>query len=480
MWATYTYDSYGRVLTQTSADAVIYSYDYDGLQTTITTTSEDTDTTVSRTEVNALGETIESEDNLGNIVYHNYFPNGKLKESYVDTHPSEKTTMTYDAQGNRTTITDPDAGTITSLYDAFGQLLQQINAKNDTTTYQYDDIGRITKTSDTRGDINYSYISDTTNAAFGMVDSLYNNDLTLQEVYTYDSDYGRLLTQTKTLPGKSFTNTFTYDWFGRPMTRTYPSEFEVQYSYTSYGDLDQITGDGLTLWSCSDVNALGQITSYSQGNYSTSMTYNNVGRLSQVTTGSIYNMKYSFDDLGNLTSREDLKTNQEELFTYDELNRLTDIDYYLNESHVPAADITLDYDNCGNITSKTNISTDIDYGKSTAGPHALTTINDPDASYIPPPQFISYNCFNKVISITDTLSGNTPLNISFSYGLNNQRIKTTTTRNSTVERVKYFDIDYEEDSTSAGVKKYHYIHGGNGLTAIFVMEGSMIHFWAGS
>ena len=33
-----------------------------------------------------------------------------------------------------------------------------------------------------------------------------------------------------------------------------------------------------------------------------------------------------------------------------------------------------------------------------------STINDPDASYTPPPQLISYNCFNKVSSITDTLS----------------------------------------------------------------------------
>jgi RHS repeat-associated protein len=38
--------------------------------------------------------------------------------------------------------------------------------------------------------------------------------------------------------------------------------------------------------------------------------------------------------------------------------------------------------------------------------------------------------------------------------------------------VKYFDGDYEEDSSSVGHRKYHYIQGGNGLTAIFVMNGS--------
>jgi RHS repeat-associated protein len=77
-----------------------------------------------------------------------------------------------------------------------------------------------------------------------------------------------------------------------------------------------------------------------------------------------------------------------------------------------------------------------------------------------------------VSSITDTLAGDIPLTLSFDYGLGNQRIKTTTTRNSTVERVKYFDVNYEEDSTTSGVKKYHYINGGTGLTAIFVKEGS--------
>ncbi|MFH0757880.1 MAG: RHS repeat-associated core domain-containing protein [Bacteroidota bacterium] len=41
-----------------------------------------------------------------------------------------------------------------------------------------------------------------------------------------------------------------------------------------------------------------------------------------------------------------------------------------------------------------------------------------------------------------------------------------------MEQVKWFNGDYEEDSTSTGLKKYHYISGGNGLTAIFVKDGS--------
>jgi len=136
-----------------------------------------------------------------------------------------------------------------------------------------------------------------------------------------------------------------------------------------------------------------------------------------------------------------------------------------------AYDINMVYDNCGNITSKTGVSSSINYGEGT-GPHALTSIDNPDTAYYPPPQAISYNHFNKVSSISDTLSGGVPLTLDITYGLSYQRIKTVQTRNSTIERVKYFDVDYEEDSTSSGLKKYHYIYGGTGLTAIFVMEGS--------
>ena len=39
------------------------------------------------------------------------------------------------------------------------------------------------------------------------------------------------------------------------------------------------------------------------------------------------------------------------------------------------------------------------------------------------------------------------------------------------ERIKYFDGDYEEDSTSAGTKKYHYISAPTGLVGIFVSVG---------
>ncbi|HES59781.1 MAG TPA: hypothetical protein ENO18_05045, partial [Caldithrix sp.] len=84
---------------------------------------------------------------------------------------------------------------------------------------------------------------------------------------------------------------------------------------------------------------------------------------------------------------------------------------------------------------------------------------------------ITYTCFNKVSTIQDTIGQDTTLTLSFTYGINNQRVKTVLSRNSTIERIKYFDGDYEEDSTSAGTKKYHYISAPTGLVGIFVSVG---------
>jgi len=135
-------------------------------------------------------------------------------------------------------------------------------------------------------------------------------------------------------------------------------------------------------------------------------------------------------------------------------------------------DLDIGYNNDGNITSKTDVGSIINYGEGNAGPHALTSIDSPVSGYEPPPQVITYTCFNKVSTIQDTIGQDSTLTLAFTYGLNNQRVKTVLSRNSTIERIKYFDGDYEEDSTSAGLKKYHYIHAPTGLVGIFVSEGT--------
>lgn len=42
-----------------------------------------------------------------------------------------------------------------------------------------------------------------------------------------------------------------------------------------------------------------------------------------VTSNNLQNFTYDYDNYGNLASRKDNKTNKEETFTYEDMNRLT-------------------------------------------------------------------------------------------------------------------------------------------------------------
>jgi hypothetical protein len=71
------------------------------------------------------------------------------------------------------------------------------------------------------------------------------------------------------------------------------------------------------------------------------------------------------------------------VFDYDDLNRLTGIDYYLNNVHSIAGEMDVSYSACGNITSKTEVGSDINYGEGAAGPHALTSAVAPEMAFRP-------------------------------------------------------------------------------------------------
>lgn len=97
--------------------------------------------------------------------------------------------------------------------------------------------------------------------------------------------------------------------------------------------------------------------------------------------------------------REDVLTDQKETFNYDELNRLTEIKYYLDGIMNLGESMQIIYNNDGNITSKTIVGIAINYGTGTAGPHAITDIEFPAVKFESPPQNISYTSFNKVSTI---------------------------------------------------------------------------------
>ena len=145
--------------------------------------------------------------------------------------------------------------------------------------------------------------------------------------------------------GQSFESFTTFDANGRVDKVMYPSGYTLQNRYTAWsGALDRVSdpASGAVHWLASARYPDGQIQTMSVGNQTSSKSYDGLGRVATIATGSLQNATYGFDALGNLTSRSDPSAGQSaQGFAYDRVNRLT------NDGTT-----NVGYDTAGNIASK--------------------------------------------------------------------------------------------------------------------------------
>nr|MDA3852922.1 hypothetical protein [Bacteroidales bacterium] len=489
-WNKYDYEAaYNRLSKIRYADGTKHIKGYnDALRedtTTITKTEEgQTVTQKSISKRNALGQTIASIDDIGNVVTYSYDAVGRLKSSYVD--DNYKTVLKYDLLGNRKSIDDPDAGYVSSDYNAFGQLMSQTNARMQTSAYKYDALGRVDTVKTTEiidgkitvlDALEYDYISS--GSAIGQVNWIKQNN-TFAEEYSYDK-YGRINGKTEYIDGHTpFTSSNTYDDYGRVEDMTYPGgDFTITNAYNSRGDLRGIVYDGDTIYKNIDFTAMGALTEYNLHNdtYSFSKGYDNFGRLESMVS-DFYNLSYTYAPMGNMKSRVNNSLSISEFFTYDDLNRLTDVELVDDGDVLSDYGIAIQYHDNGNIISNSNVSANMEYNHATK-PHALTRINAPvDAQT--QDQSMNYTYFNKVESITQSsgsyfgLTGGTSYYYDFTYGIDKQRRKTVyssynaSSPTSTILRTKYYLDNYEKVIEDGVTKEYHYLRTDAGLFGIFV------------
>ncbi|WP_031457782.1 SpvB/TcaC N-terminal domain-containing protein, partial [Flavobacterium chungangense] len=200
-WVVYEYDYLMRPTKITQPTGRIQILSYSGM----TTTSVDDGKTTTVT-VDALGNKTQTIDPGGTITF-SYYANGQLKESNYGGH---KVNITIDGWGNKTAMTDPNAGTYTYSYDAFGQLIAETTPKGRTDT-TYDEFGKVTKrkVSGDGADIETEYAYNSFAQLTGEVskNSLGANIDSFG--YTYD-EYHRAVTNTETNAAFTQTKTITY------------------------------------------------------------------------------------------------------------------------------------------------------------------------------------------------------------------------------------------------------------------------------
>ena len=473
---SYQYDNLDRPVSVITPDGTETATDYVGNQVTTVVTPTAGQPQSSTVTTNAMGWTVRSDDASGNsYVTYDHYADGLLAEAKVNNDATTSITATYDNARNRHTLTDPNYGTLTTTYNAYGELRKRVSpnelADGNETHYQYDGLGRLKVE---MCDMESTYTRYTYNEADGPAKG------TLAEVlhHTYDYhpiqrinyDYdnlGRNIKTVETRPSGTYETNTSYDEYSRVCQTVFPTGVTATYEYRN-GYLQTVKDDGNNvLWRTDKANAFGQLVDATLGNGSvTHRAYNPEMHYidSIVTSNNLQNLSYGYDKFGNLASRKDNLRNLEETFHYDKMNRLTDI--YLGNTHSQII-----YDPLGRMTDKEAdgqaVFADADFtgvSGQPARPHAMKSAATAEGVFPLATQEITYTGFDKVKTIAE--GGST---LAYTYGYDQQRIRIVENVGDitrTKDYVGFCEFITEDDGENTTAKTLTYLIGPYGVFAV--------------
>ena len=473
---SYQYDNLDRPVSVITPDGTETATDYVGNQVTTVVTPTAGQPQSSTVTTNAMGWTVRSDDASGNsYVTYDHYADGLLAEAKVNNDATTSITATYDNARNRHTLTDPNYGTLTTTYNAYGELRKRVSpnelADGNETHYQYDGLGRLKVE---MCDMESTYTRYTYNEADGPAKG------TLAEVlhHTYDYhpiqrinyDYdnlGRNIKTVETRPSGTYETNTSYDEYSRVCQTVFPTGVTATYEYRN-GYLQTVKDDGNNvLWRTDKANAFGQLVDATLGNGSvTHRAYNPEMHYidSIVTSNNLQNLSYGYDKFGNLASRKDNLRNLEETFHYDKMNRLTDI--YLGNTHSQII-----YDPLGRMTDKEAdgqaVFADADFtgvSGQPARPHAMKSAETAEGVFPSATQEITYTGFDKVKTIAE--GGST---LAYTYGHDQQRIRMVENVGDITRTKDYVGVcEYitEDDGENTTEKTLTYLVGPYGVFAV--------------
>ncbi len=309
------------------------------------------------------------------------------------------TTMKYDALGRKTEMNDPDMGRWYYYYDTAGNLIAQVDARNQASNFYYDALNRLrgktyatTTTPATYArpaDPGYSgyavkYYYDESGYGYSKGYRTRTVDANTNTAWTYNAR-GRVTQESKTISGNQFYTTYTYDALDRVVTMTYPDGEVVQSTYNAAGQpasLRSTTYNNYPYVNSATYNARGQQLTLGYGNSLTTAYdyYDGAGepfsmRLQHLTVSSDrLDLTYQYDAVGNVTRLQDQSAAISETltFTYDALDRLLTVRGAYNATYV--------YNTIGNLTSSTDLGTL--YYLAPAHAHAATHVGGTLATHL--------------------------------------------------------------------------------------------------
>ena len=461
-WTVNEYDQYGRIKTTTAELGTYLVTQYDYSNNTTTVTSPD-GKSVAKT-YDAHGDLIKIIEN-GNSDYtidYLYHTSGQPREI---TTGGATFKMTYDQFGRQDTLFDPNAGTISYTYNAFGDVLTQKDARGNITTNVYDNLRRMDFQKITaEPDKKWNY--HTSGNGKGQLKSITSSKVELH--YDY-GDFGRLTKMTEKIIGdQSFETQYAYDEYGNTTEITYPGGFKINQIYNNKGYITEIrqASNNQMVWQRLTENAQGQPLTYKMGNNKiTNYEYDEDYLLERTHTPGIQDFSYSINSKsGNMNWRRDNLQNLQENFYYDSAYRLD------NVKKNSSITLAMSYDYNGNIKTKSDVTSG-EYVYHNTKNHAVEHITNPlEILQESGEQTIIYNSYHKTTQITQE---NRQLKIE--YGVDQQRIRSLYYESNQLKKTKYFAASYEKEieHTTEKTKNINYISTPYGTLAAYITENNV-------
>lgn len=342
----FEYDKRQRSVINTVLDGglpTVDKYSYDGLGNITRHTNADNKTETR--EYDAHNHLVKYTDYLQQITLADYDNRDnliKLTDAKTQEHA-----FTYDRKNLRSSEIRPLGGTIQFTYDGAAKVISRLDAKNQKSEYDYDDLGRHTERRyfsagsfiTPKQTINFGYDNADNNTSWAIsADTETDRNLSGSAAY---NNRDRMTSQT-THYGP-FSKAYTYDYYanGQKKTMTYPEGTIYSYAYDPAGLLNRVTIPGQGNISVNSKKWLAADKVTLPGGTTQNFTINN--RLA--TTGisvkdpannNISQQQNTLNALQNITQR--VIDNDTYDYGYDDENRLTQVDKNTN----PQANYGLD------------------------------------------------------------------------------------------------------------------------------------------
>ncbi len=254
-----------------------------------------------------------------------------------------ETVSTYDANGNRLTMTDV-LGTENYTYNALGEMLTRTDRMGGVWTNTFDTKGNLLTAKDA--------LNNTTTATYTALGQLatVKDALNQTTTLTYDA-FGRL-TQVKDANNK--TTNYAYDARARLTGATNAINETTNYEYDLNNRLKKVIfADANFVTMNYDIAGRRTALTDARGN-ATNYAYDAAYRLTSMTDALNHTMSYGYDAMSNPTAQTDALGNVTN-YEYDDFNRLKKTIYPAATAGAARLQESVTYDTVGNV--KTRIDT---------------------------------------------------------------------------------------------------------------------------